>query len=97
MAKLNWQEDTPCQADHFSLLKLLKRSKNTKVMAILRFLFIIVIYFYCQNTPDLSSEGPYVLIAHGMKWPETPQIMCSGTDHKHTVLVGAIRGHLGVI
>ena len=32
-----------------------------------------------------------------MKWPEIPQIMCSGTDHKHTVLVGAIRGHLGAI
>ena len=57
MAKLNWQEDTPCQADHFSLLKLLKRSKNTKVMAILR---------SDTKYSDLSSEGPYVLIAHGM-------------------------------
>mgnify|MGYP006864262920 CR=1 FL=1 len=37
MDELTWQKDTPCQADDFSLLKLLKRPKNTKVTAILRY------------------------------------------------------------
>ena len=91
MTEQTSQIEGPFQADHFSLLKLAKRPKNARVMAILRSKTLL------PNTPDLSSEGPYVLIAHGMKWPEIPQIMCSGKDYKHTVLVGAIGGLLRAI
>ena len=91
MAKLNWQEDTPCQADHFGLLKLLKRSKNTKVMAILRSVILLPKYSRFEFWRSLCPHCSW----HEIAW--NPQIMCSGKDYKHTVLVGAIGGLLRAI
>ena len=45
--------------------------------------------------PNLPRFGANFTLFSGPKWPEIPQIMCSGTDYGHTVLVGAIGGHLG--
>ena len=92
MTEQTSQIEGPFQADQFSLLKLAKRPKNARVMAISRSDTLL------PNTPDLSSEGPYVLTAlNGLKSLKLCAVVLNINTQCWWGPLRAIRGHLGAI
>ena len=57
MTEQTSQIERPFQADHFSLLKLSKRPKNARVMAILRY-----------DLECLEQESPKALYHHAIEF-----------------------------